>query len=145
MHIPNFYGQYKYYILDCVRSEFNSVDVILLERINHPSLNDIKSQDLTADEKIALKDSAFDVLDKIHDLGVYNLDIQAPNMFWDRSSHLVLCDFESATFKTESTVGHIATWVASDRGKLITMLDDYGIEDERPPAPGWFEEGWKFW
>jgi hypothetical protein len=116
-----------------------------LEWINYPSFKDIELQDLTVDEKIALKDSTFDVLDKIHALSVYDLDIQVPNVIWDCSSHLVLCDFESATFKTESTMDHIATWVASDRGKLITMLRDYGIKAECPPAPGWFEGSWKFW
>ena len=112
--------------------------------INHPTLGDIEPQDLSGDERCTLEKSGFAFLNKIHDLGVYHHDITAPNLFWDRSDHLMLADYETATFKDDFTIDYILEWGASDKGQLMSILREYGIEDKRPSAPSWFE-GWKLW
>lgn len=142
--IPTFYGEYKYDIPEDVPSQFSCADAVLLEVINHSTLGDIEPQDLAAEEKIALRDRGFTLLDQIHALGVYHHDIKAANLFWDRSNHLMLGDYESATFKSDSTIDRIAEWIASDKGQLISMFHDYGIEDTRPDAPSWFRS-WGAW
>jgi serine/threonine protein kinase len=140
--IPIFYGEYKYQPPNDAPSQFSSAYAILLEVINHCTLGDIEPHDLAADEKGTLKDRGFALLDNIHSLGVYHHDIRADNLFWDRKKQLKLGDYEFATFKNERTTDRITEWVALDKGQLISMLEHYGIKDDRPQKAGWFTWTW---
>ena len=132
--IPIFYGQYEY-SNDDLPSQGGVVTVILLEFINDPDLSKIDHFNLSAEMKIALKTNAFALIEKIHSHGVYHRDIRQANFFWDSGDRLRLCDFEEAIFIKDIPKTNIAQWVSSDKGRLISMLAECGIEDERPLPP----------
>ena len=139
--LPTFYGVYKYDIPNNISSRYVEADAILLEVINHSTLGDIDPGDLSPDEKLELKRLGDALLAKIHNLGVYHHDITPENLLWDRRKSLKLIDFEAATFRDGNGSDRTKEWIALDRGKLISLLEGYGIKDERPaPAPWFF--GW---
>lgn len=141
--IPKFLGEYTCRNPQTTDTAFSFPDAILLEFVDLQTLADIRPQDLSMTDRITLKDRAFAVLNKIHDLGVYHRDIRPANVFWNRSNDLKIIDYGLATFKDGKTTETIDEWTKLDKGQLMSMLVDYGIEYEGPRAASWFDKtGW---
>jgi serine/threonine protein kinase len=136
--IPKFLGEYTCCHPDNAVMRIGYPDAILLEFVDLHSLADIRSQDLSTNDRDTLKNRAFTVLSKIHSLGVYHRDLRPENMFWNRLNDLKLIDFDQATFNDGRTTEAIEQWITSDKGQLMSMLHDYNIEYEGPPPPEWF-------
>jgi hypothetical protein len=64
----------------------------------------------------------------------FNVD----NMFWDSSTHLMLCDFEYTNFRNEESAEYICEWVHLDKGGPMSTLVDCGMVDPHSEPPGWF-------
>ena len=60
-------------------------------------------------------------------------------MFWDRLNNVKVIDYGLATFKDGRTTETIEEWTLLDEGQLMSLLHNYGIEYEEPPAP-WFDK-----
>ena len=120
--IPNFLGEYTCRNPQTTDTAFSFPDAILLEFVDLQTLADIRPQDLSMTDRITLKDRAFAVLNKIHDLGVYHRDIRPANVFWNRSKDLKIIDYGLATFKDGKTTDIIEEWTKLDKGHFISML-----------------------
>jgi serine/threonine protein kinase len=141
--IPNFLGEYTCCSPKSATTTFDYPYAILLELIDLPTLADIPPQDLSMTDRVTLKSRAYTVLRKIHDLGVYHHDIRPANVFWNRLSDLKVMDYGLATFKDGRTAKTIEEWTMLDKGQLMSLLHDYGIEYEGPSAAPWFDKsGW---
>ena len=106
-----------------------------MQVINLPTLASINKADYQADELDVLERTASDLLNNIHEHGVYQLDIRPDNTFWHRSSQVFLCDFEDTTFREKKS--DVSELVHLDKGRLISMLVNAGVKDPRGRPPDW--------
>jgi serine/threonine protein kinase len=133
IYVPTFYGDYTYQYSTDVQP--GRADVILLQVVNDPNLGNLKPQDLSPTEIVALKAAAFTALDQIHLHGVYHRDLNPDNLFWNRGDHVKICDYEDAICGGDRNMDCIRRLVASDRGQLLSILVEYGVKDTRPLPP----------
>jgi hypothetical protein len=129
VHIPTFHGRYHY------SGNLVYGEAILLQVIGIPSLETIGPQDLTPDELSSLEKLCYSVLSKIHDSGIYDLDISTANTFWDRANLLMFCDFEDTAVKREGSaeMREFNEFVYYDKSRVESMLWDLGMPI--PPTP----------
>lgn len=82
--------------------------------------------------RLSLKSDAFNLLEKMHALGVYHHDLIESNYLWNGKS-ITIVDFENATFRQDADEDLIHDRVALDIGQLTsTLVESVGIEDTRP-------------
>lgn len=126
-NIPHFYGEFRFHDQSDLASTY-SVHSILLQFINLPSLADFEPKDYSPSERNVIKSEVYDLLDKFHEQGVYRIDQNPANWFWNRrQSTLMVCDFEDTYCVTEKTPDFvrdtlIPEWTLQDRGDLEATL-----------------------
>jgi hypothetical protein len=131
--IPRFRGEYLYRRLGDVCTCF-CYKVNLLDFIDGGvPLGDLGPDSFTVDQKSILASDASNLLEKMHELGVYHHDLLASNCLWNGKS-IIIVDFEDATFRQDAgEEDQIREWVALDKGQLLsTLVESVGIEDTRP-------------
>lgn len=133
--LPTFYGEYQYET--SIPSKFGLMDAILVEYIDHPTLERLTPHDVSRDTRISLESIARHSLQWCHDLGVYHHDISSSNIFFT-GNQAIICDWENATFQDDDTMEDPKNWGESDMSALISMLKKFGLEDKRPDPPSWF-------
>jgi serine/threonine protein kinase len=130
--LPTFYGEYQYET--SIPSKFGVMDAILVEYIDHPTLERLTPHDVSPD---ALESITRYSLQQCHDIGVYHRDISPSNIFFT-DNQAIICDWENATFQDDDTMEDPKNWGESDMSALISMLKKFGLEDKRPDPPRWF-------
>jgi len=143
--IPLFYDDFRVHKQwDQYQTSMYPVSAILLGVIDLPSLADRDPDDYSPSERQAMETAVYALLDKFHELGVYHLDDNPPNWFWDRQQNtLKVIDFEDAICadNTSTYVRDTASpvWTAEDRGNMETMLNSScGVPYKIPPDPSDF-------
>lgn len=134
INIPTFYGEYQYR----TDGPFSTrASAIIIEFIDTPRLADQNREEFTSTQLTALETGVFALLDKIQDCGVYRIDFNTANWFWDRGNVIKLCDFEDTIVESDEIADSIGQCVAQDRGNLEAMLIECGVEYKGPPPPEW--------
>jgi len=129
--LPTFYGGYEY--SSDAAPQFGRLHAILLQLIEHPTLETLTPQDIARDK---LQSTIYAALNEFHSLGVYHRDLRLSNIFWTGSDP-IFCDWENATFEDDYP-NDTKNWIASDEGCLMSSLTKFGIKDTRPDPPLWF-------
>ena len=139
--VPRFYGEYKYRSIKSPSSNGDEYRVLLFEFVRRPPLSELYGEMyftgkvLTTSQKASLKHQLVSALHRIHEFGVFHLDLVPSNVLWNETDGPMLIDFESAQGKERITPECAEELRYTDEAQMIETMLCFGIEDDRVLLP----------